>query len=110
MASKKKTDKAIKVAELKSGEAGRGIVRLDPELMDVLNIKVGDIVKITDQKSTVAKVLRGGPEDANSGIIRMDGNTRWNAGTSIDDRVGGSSPAPIQPIIGERTSVHHSFL
>lgn len=88
MASKNKADKAIKVAELKSSEAGRGIVRLDPELMDVLNIKVGDIVKITDQKSTVAKVLRGGPEDANSGIIRMDGNTRWNAGTSIDDRVG----------------------
>ena len=88
MASKKKTDKAIKVAELKSGEAGRGIVRLDPELMNIMDINVGDIVKITDQKSTVAKVLRGGPEDANSGIIRMDGNTRWNAGTSIDERVG----------------------
>ncbi len=87
MTSKNKIDKAIKVAELKSGEAGRGIVRLDPELMDVMDIKVGDIVKITGEKNTVAKVLRGGPEDANRGIIRVDGNTRWNAGTSIDERV-----------------------
>ena len=37
-------DKAIKVAELKSGETGRGIARLDPELMDILGIRVGDIV------------------------------------------------------------------
>lgn len=87
MTSKNRGDKAIKVAELKSGEAGRGIVRLDPELMDVMDIKVGDIVKITGEKSTVAKVLRGGPEDANRGVIRIDGNTRWNAGTSIDERV-----------------------
>ena len=87
MTSKNKIDKAIKVAELKSGEAGRGIVRLDPELMDVMDIKVGDIVKITGEKNTAAKVLRGGPEDANRGIIRVDGNTRWNAGTSIDERV-----------------------
>ncbi len=87
MTSRNIGDKAIKVAGLKSGEAGRGIVRLDPELMDVMDIKIGDIVKITGEKSTVAKVLRGGPEDANTGIIRVDGNTRWNAGTSIDERV-----------------------
>lgn len=87
MTSKNRSDKAIKVAELKSGEAGRGIVRLDPELMDIMDIKVGDIVKITGEKSTVAKVLRGGPEDANRGVIRVDGGTRWNAGTSIDERV-----------------------
>jgi transitional endoplasmic reticulum ATPase len=87
MASKNKSNKVIKVAELKSGEAGRGIVRLDPELMDVMDIKVGDIVGITGEKNTVAKVLRGGPEDANRGIIRIDGGTRWNAGTSIDERV-----------------------
>ena len=39
-------EKAIKVAELKPGETGRGIARLDPELMDILGIKVGDIVQI----------------------------------------------------------------
>lgn len=81
-------DKAIKVAELKAGETGRGIVRLDPALMDVLQIKVGDIVQIDGGRKTVAKVLRGAPEDANLGIIRMDGSTRRNAGVSLDERVG----------------------
>ena len=80
-------EKAIKVAELKSGETGRGIARLDPELMDILGIKVGDIVQIDGNRKTVAKVLRGAPEDANRGIIRIDGSTRRNAGVSLDERV-----------------------
>lgn len=80
-------EKAIKVAELKSGETGRGIARLDPELMDILGIKVGDIVQIDGNRKTVVKVLRGAPEDANRGIIRIDGSTRRNAGVSLDERV-----------------------
>ncbi|MDD4709548.1 MAG: CDC48 family AAA ATPase, partial [Candidatus Methanomethylophilaceae archaeon] len=46
-----------------------------------------DIVEIAGDKRTVAKVLRGGPEDANRGIVRMDGTTRRNAGTSMDEKV-----------------------
>ncbi len=80
-------EKAIKVAELKSGETGRGIARLDPELMDILGIRVGDIVQIDGNRKTVAKVLRGTAEDANRGIIRIDGSTRRNAGVSLDERV-----------------------
>ena len=80
-------DKAIKVAELKPGEAGKGIARLDPELMDILQIRAGDIIQMDGSKKTVVKVLRGSPEDANRGIIRIDGSTRHNAGTSIDERV-----------------------
>lgn len=81
-------EKAIKVAELKPGETGKGIARLDPELMDILEFKAGDIIQIDGTKKTVVKVLRGSPEDANRGIIRIDGSTRRNAGTSIDERVG----------------------
>ena len=81
-------DKAIKVAELKPGETGKGIARLDPELMDIFEFKTGDIIQINGTKKTVVKVLRGAPEDANRGIIRIDGSTRRNAGTSIDERVG----------------------
>ncbi|MBO4798639.1 MAG: AAA family ATPase, partial [Candidatus Methanomethylophilaceae archaeon] len=80
-------EKAIKVAELKPGETGRGVARLDPALMDVLDIKFGDIVQIDGNRKTVVKILRGGPEDANRGIIRIDGSTRRNAGVSLDERV-----------------------
>ena len=80
-------EKALKVAELKTGEAGRGVARIDPEVMEILGIKVGDIVQVDGSKKTAVKVLRGGPEDANKGIIRIDGTTRRNAGTGIDERV-----------------------
>jgi AAA family ATPase, CDC48 subfamily len=80
-------NKAIKVAELKPGETGKGIARLDPELMDILQIRAGDAILIDGSKKTVARVLTGMPEDANRGIIRIDGTTRRNAGTSIDERV-----------------------
>jgi transitional endoplasmic reticulum ATPase len=80
-------EKAIKVAELKAGETGRGIARMDPELMIILGLRVGDIVQIDGSKKTAVKVLMGDPEDANRGIIRIDGSTRRNAGVSIDERV-----------------------
>ncbi len=81
------SEKAIKVAELRAGETGRGIARMDPELMTILGIRVGDIVQIDGNKKTAVKVLEGYPEDANRGIIRIDGSTRRNAGVSIDERV-----------------------
>ncbi|MBR7152807.1 MAG: AAA family ATPase, partial [Candidatus Methanomethylophilaceae archaeon] len=80
-------EKAIKVAELKPGETGRGVARLDPELMDILGIRVGDIVQVDGNRKTVVKVLRGPVEDSNRGIIRIDGATRRNAGVSLDERV-----------------------
>lgn len=80
-------DKAIKVAELKAGETGKGIARLDPRIMDVLGIKFGDIIQIEGNRKTVAKVLRGADEDTDKGIIRIDGSTRRNAGVSLDERV-----------------------
>ena len=46
----------MKVAELKPGEAGRGVARVDPELMNILDLKVGDIVQIDGSKKTVVKV------------------------------------------------------
>ncbi|AGI47037.1 AAA family ATPase, CDC48 subfamily [Thermoplasmatales archaeon BRNA1] len=73
--------------ELKAGEAGKGVARLDPALMDILKIKVGDIAIVTGNKKTAVKILRGAPEDENLGVIRIDGSTRRNAGVSIGDRV-----------------------
>ncbi|MDR3205746.1 MAG: CDC48 family AAA ATPase [Candidatus Methanoplasma sp.] len=80
-------EKVIRVAELKPGEAGKGIARLDPEIMRILDIRPGDIARIDGTKRTAVKILAGPSEDANRGIIRIDGATRRNAGTSIDERV-----------------------
>jgi len=63
-------------------------VRIDPEVMKILEFSEGDIVLIEGSKTTAASVRRGYPEDANRGVIRMDGMQRRNAGVGIDDKVG----------------------
>jgi transitional endoplasmic reticulum ATPase len=84
-----KKDKAVtlKVIEAKSYDAGRGIARLDPEAAYELGLQTGDVIGIEGTKRTAAIIWPGYPEDTNSGLIRIDGTVRRNAGVSIDDRV-----------------------
>jgi len=81
-------DKFLRVAEARPADAGRGLVRLDPEVMKILEIREDDIVIIEGAKATAATVRRGFAEDANRGVIRMDGMQRRNAGVGIDEKVG----------------------
>jgi transitional endoplasmic reticulum ATPase len=82
-----RSEKVLKVAEAKSKDAGRGIARVDPAVMDVLGLTPGDVVQIEGKKRTVAIVWPGYPEDANRGFIRVDGTVRRNAEASIDEKV-----------------------
>jgi transitional endoplasmic reticulum ATPase len=77
----------LRVVSLPSDEAGRGIVRIDPKIMDRLNVKSGDIIEITGKKTTGARVWRGQSIHAGSNKIFMDGLVRSNAGTGIGDFV-----------------------
>jgi len=81
------SEKVLKVAEAKSKDAERGIARVDPAVMEILGITAGDVIQIEGKKRTVAIVWPGYPEDANRGVIRIDGTIRRNAQTSIDEKV-----------------------
>ncbi|MEM0449774.1 MAG: AAA family ATPase, partial [Methanomassiliicoccales archaeon] len=81
------SEKVLKVAEAKSKDAGRGIARVDPAVMEILGLTPGDVVQIEGKKRTVAIVWPGYPEDVNRGLIRIDGTIRRNAETSIDEKV-----------------------
>ena len=81
-------ERILRVAEARPADAGRGIVRLDPEVMKILDLQEDDVVLVEGGKQTAAVVRRGYPEDANRGIIRMDGMQRRNAGVGIDEKVG----------------------
>ena len=72
---------------LQPHDVGRGIVRVDPRVMEELGLVPGDVVEIVGTKPTVARVMRGPPEDAGKGIIRMDSTLRKNAGVSVGDHV-----------------------
>lgn len=81
-------EKFLRVAEAKPADAGRGLVRVDPEVLKILELQEGDVVLIEGGKVTAAILRRGYPEDANRGTIRMDGMQRRNADVGIDDKVG----------------------
>jgi transitional endoplasmic reticulum ATPase len=77
----------LRVAEARSRDVGRGIVRIDRAAMSKLGIEPGDVVEIEGKRSTVAIVWPQAIEDEGAGIIRMDGLIRKNAGVSIGDTV-----------------------
>jgi len=81
-------DKFLRVVEAKSQDVGRGIVRIDPEVVDLLRLREGEAVIVEGRKKTAAVVARGFPEDANRGSVRLDGFQRRNAQIGLDEKVG----------------------
>ncbi len=77
----------LKVAEAHSNDVGRGVARVDPQVIEKLGLTTGDVIEITGKKKTVAISWPGYPEDVGLNIIRIDGSTRRNSGIGIDDRV-----------------------
>ncbi|MEC9393360.1 MAG: AAA family ATPase, partial [Candidatus Thermoplasmatota archaeon] len=81
------SDKELKlrVAKAIPSDVGHGRARVPFD--NELNLKPGDIIEIEGERSTAAIVWRCRPEDANLGVIRIDGIIRKNASVSLGDRV-----------------------
>ncbi len=77
----------VKVKEAKARDTGRGIARLDPEITEKLGLTPGDAIIINGRKKTACLLWPGYPEERGTGVIRIDGTTRRNAGVGIDDKV-----------------------
>ncbi|TDA25376.1 MAG: AAA family ATPase [Archaeoglobi archaeon] len=82
-----KEEITLRVAEAYYRDVGRGIARLDPEVMEKLGVQSGDIIEIVGKESVPAIAWPSYPEDRGKGIVRIDGNLRSNAGVGIDDKV-----------------------
>jgi transitional endoplasmic reticulum ATPase len=78
---------SLRVAEAQSRDVGRGIARIDPKISSEIGLSAGDVVEIHGKKKTVAIYWPGYQEDFGKGIIRIDGYTRNNAGSGIDEKV-----------------------
>jgi transitional endoplasmic reticulum ATPase len=78
---------ALRVAEAKARDVGRGIARMDPQDLERIGAEVGDIIQIEGKRNTVAKVMPAYPEDRGKSIIQMDGLLRSNAQVSLDEKV-----------------------
>lgn len=77
----------LKVAEAIQKDVGRGIVRIDPGVLANIQAVPGDIVEISDKKSTAAIAAGAYSGDVGLDIIRMDGLIRANAKTGIGNLV-----------------------
>lgn len=77
----------LRVAEALQQDVGKGIIRMDKELLSKIGVAPGDIVEIIGKRTTGAIVGQAYPADVGLEIVRMDGLTRSNAGTSIGEMV-----------------------
>jgi len=113
--NKSDTKTVLRVAEAKHRDVGRSMARLDPKVMEKLDLSTGDVIEIRGKTSTAAIAWPSYPEDAGLGLVRIDGILRSNAqvglGDSIEIRKITAKPAtqvniaptePLRLIGGER--------
>ncbi|MFX1564476.1 MAG: CDC48 family AAA ATPase [Promethearchaeota archaeon] len=77
---------SVRVAEASAVDVGRFTVRLDPNVLDQLQLADESLLEIVGKKSVCAKAIRDATLQ-NQNVIKMDGLTRLNAGVRIGDIV-----------------------
>ncbi len=77
----------LRVSEALSKDVGRAFARVGPEDMARLQVEVGDIVEVAGKTKTVCKVMPAYKENRGQSRIQLDGLTRENAGTGLDENV-----------------------
>ena len=98
----------LKVAAAMPKDQGRGIVRLNSDVRNHLEIRSGDYVLLKGAKETVAVAWPSLKEDEVLDMVRMDGLIRTNAGVKLGEIVEVSKTtvaeatrivlAPSQPV------------
>ncbi len=77
----------LKVAEARSRDVGRIIVRIPVRIMKKLGVEPGDYVEIVGRKTAYAQAWLVNPEDEDKDIVQMDDAIRQSAGVGIGDTV-----------------------
>jgi transitional endoplasmic reticulum ATPase len=78
---------SLKVGEALGKDVGRGLARLDPADLAALGVEIGDIVELTGKRKTVAKAMPAYKEERGRARIQIDGLTRENVGTGLDQSI-----------------------
>jgi len=80
----------VRISDAYKADAGRGRIRIDPEVIKQLNLKTGDVIEIAHPvagKKTAALLYPGKDEDRGSNAARIDSSLRRNLNASLDDIV-----------------------
>ncbi|MFX1574933.1 MAG: CDC48 family AAA ATPase [Promethearchaeota archaeon] len=80
----------VKIKDAYKGDAGRGRIRIDPSVIEEMNLRTGDVIEIIHPmvgKKTAALLYPGKIEDTRTNTIRIDSSLRRNLSASLDDIV-----------------------
>jgi transitional endoplasmic reticulum ATPase len=77
----------LRVAEAKYRDLGKRRARIDPLYMQKLGIEAGEVIELVGKRETAATAWPADEEEKPLDIIRMDGQTRKNAGVALNDLV-----------------------
>src|SRR5690606_11959562 len=88
----------LQVANARPEDAGRGIARIDQQVMTEIGVHEGDPIEVIGQRHTTAIAVRPSPEDEGLRLIRLDGLQRANAGVRSGDPVE-LRPADAKPAV-----------
>ena len=77
----------LRIEETSQQHVGNGRAINDPKIIEDAKWNTGQILELTYNKKTHVKLWPGTTEDYGSVIIKIDGMTRQNLGTSIGDRI-----------------------
>jgi transitional endoplasmic reticulum ATPase len=79
---------SLKVAEAEQRDVGRKIARVDPDIIERLNITSGDALELTSLgKKTTVLSWPARSNDRGKGLIRIDGYTRNRLDVGINDQI-----------------------
>jgi transitional endoplasmic reticulum ATPase len=100
--SNKISDITLRVAESDPKFVGRGIAHVDPQIIEQMNLKTGDVLQVAgNRRKTHVLLWSGQTSDTGRKVIRIDGYTRNNLGVGIDDNVSIKkvTPPKIEQIV-----------
>jgi transitional endoplasmic reticulum ATPase len=100
--SNKISDITLRVAESDPKFVGRGIAHVDPQVIEQMNLKTGDVLQVAgNRRKTHVLLWSGQTSDTGRKVIRIDGYTRNNLGVGIDDnvRIQKVTPPKLEQIV-----------
>ena len=80
----------VRVKDALKKDAGKGIIRLDPNVMKTLDLKPRDVIEISypkENRKTVGILHHGKKKDKGTNQIRLDQSFRISLEASLDDIV-----------------------
>ncbi len=106
----------LRVAEAKHRDVGKRRARLDLRYMEQMGLQPGEIIEIVGKRQTAVTAWPADDEEQEIDVIRIDGQTRKNAGVGLNDllvvRRAESKPAKsitLSPIGESNMTVDKEF-